>query len=195
MKKRASGQALFLGYGPTETDLFQFVINQGFSVAHETEPLVESDSKEFDLIISYGYRHKISEQFLDSVTGPKINLHISLLPWNKGAHPIFWAYYDGTPSGVTIHELAPGIDCGPVYAQQSLQLDPNLNTFTTAYNYHRSELEKLFISVFPDIYSGNLKPKPQEGLGSYHRSSDLPRSFKGWNSQIGEEIERLKKVV
>ena len=33
----------------------------------------------------------------------------------------------------------------------------------------------------------------QKGSGTFHRSLDLLKSFAGWNSQIKEEIDRLKK--
>ena len=39
-----------------------------------------------------------------------INLHNSFLPFNRGKHPYFWAFYEDSPYGVTIHKVDEGID-------------------------------------------------------------------------------------
>lgn len=46
-----------------------------------------------------------------------MNLHISYLPWNKGADPNFWSCIDGTPAGVTLHHIDAGVDTGDIIAQ------------------------------------------------------------------------------
>jgi folate-dependent phosphoribosylglycinamide formyltransferase PurN len=187
-------KVLFLGYGEESTNLIQFLRESGFEVTHENEILKTEDGSGFDLLVSYGYRHKIPMNFLDSVQGPKLNLHISYLPWNKGSHPVFWAFFESTPLGVTIHELDAGIDTGGIYAIRELVMDPKFESFSSAYDTFRQEIEDLFMEVLPKILSGQLKPTPQTEAGTNHRSSQIPEEFKGWDSNIFDEVARLKGI-
>ncbi len=52
-----------------------------------------------------------------------LNLHSSLLPRWRGAHPEFWALRTGDAfSGVTLHHLTHGFDQGPIAAQRRFPL-------------------------------------------------------------------------
>src|SRR4051812_1676346 len=57
----------------------------------------------YDLIISYNYKYLIPVDILNISPNKFINLHISYLPWNKGANPNAWSFIENTPSGVTVH--------------------------------------------------------------------------------------------
>lgn len=46
-----------------------------------------------------------------------INMHPSLLPFNKGRNPNFWALTEQTPYGVTLLFADEGIDTGDIIAQ------------------------------------------------------------------------------
>ena len=107
---------LFLGYNSGETSLIASLQRRGRTVVHSSEKIAWSN--EFDLVISFGYRHIISQEQIDSSIAPIINLHVSYLPWNKGVHPNFWSHFDCTPSGVTIHEVDAGIDTGNIIYQK-----------------------------------------------------------------------------
>ena len=98
---------LFLGYNSKDTSLIAKLQKKGRTVVHTNDKISWSD--EFDLVISFGYRHIISQDQINNSTAPIINLHVSYLPWNKGAHPNFWSHFDCTPSGVTIHEVDEGL--------------------------------------------------------------------------------------
>ena len=71
-----------------------------------------------DLIVSFGYRHILRSDFINKCGCPIANLHISYLPFNRGAHPNFWSFYDDTPSGVSIYLIDEGIDTGPILFQK-----------------------------------------------------------------------------
>jgi methionyl-tRNA formyltransferase len=49
-----------------------------------------------------------------------LNLHISLLPLNRGAHPAAWAIREGTKHGVTIHKIDSGLDTGEIVYQEEI---------------------------------------------------------------------------
>lgn len=163
--------------------------NLGWRTFRSSAPLVHTDG--LDLIVSYGYRHIIPDEILQAATARIINLHISYLPFNRGAHPGFWCFYDGTPCGVTIHEVDEGIDTGPVLAQRVVEIDPWTTTFDGAYWQLRSNVESLLWDILPTLSGAFAAGQEQLGTGSSHRASELPASFKGWEALVGPEIVRL----
>ena len=96
-----------------------------------------------DLLISFGYRHIIDEEILKRKNNI-LNLHISYLPFNKGAHPNFWSFAENTPSGVTIHKINKKIDSGNIIYQKILDFELNKNkkklTFKDTYSVLISEI-------------------------------------------------------
>ena len=84
----------------------------------QTEVKINAIPLNFDFGISYNYRHKINRPTIDYFDGKLINLHISYLPYNRGADPNLWSFIDDTPSGVTIHLIDEGLDTGPILIQK-----------------------------------------------------------------------------
>jgi methionyl-tRNA formyltransferase len=122
-----------------------------------------------------------------------LNLHISLLPWNRGAHPVFWSFWDNTQSGVSIHMIDKGIDTGPILFQRPVFIDANKESFASAYNRLNLELVDLFIENITLILTEKLEGKPQHGKSTFHFKRNLPSDFSGWDSNIKNEIDRLSK--
>ena len=185
-------QILFLGYSAKDTSLIKSIEKKGRTVIHSNKKIYWED--EFDLIICFGYRHIIKKEQIYTSSAPIINLHLSYLPWNKGAHPNFWSHYECTPSGVTIHEIDPGIDTGNIIYQKYVNFRDTENTFTLTYRRLLIEIEDLFNKNIDSILSKQWNSKPQRRVGTTHKIEDLPTSFKGWDSNIQNEIVRLDKV-
>lgn len=125
-----------------------------------------------DIIVSFGYRHLLREPILRSVARPIINIHISYLPWNRGADPNFWSWFEHTPKGVSIHEIDDGIDTGPLLAQAEITFDDPQETLATTYVKLRTRAVDLFAQTWPLIRTGKIVANPQQGKGSYHRLKD-----------------------
>lgn len=102
-------QILILGYN--ETRVVEFLESLGHKVMVNDVKIdtqyISQNKVEF--IISYGYRYIIKKGILDAMNRKIINLHISYLPYNRGADPNFWSVVDNTPTGVTIHEVDEGV--------------------------------------------------------------------------------------
>lgn len=165
------------------------------NITVKTDPLnLNIINEDFDWIISYGYRHIISENIIKFYKKRIINLHISYLPWNRGAHPNFWSFIDDTPKGVTIHEIDFGIDTGPILCQKEIFFNDENETLATTYKKLSLEIETLFIENWPKIMQNKITPKKNnyKQFGSYHRSSDIEKYFeslsKKWNSEIKEVV-------
>ena len=193
MKSPKAKSILFLGYDKYQTKLIRELEEKNCKIIHQNTPL-NVISSQFDLIISFGFKHIVKNELLQSITPPIINLHQSYLPWNKGAHPNFWSFWDNTPSGVTIHKIDSGIDTGPIAFQRIFEFDEKLETFRSTYDKLFGELEDLFISNINEIINLEFETKVQRGSGTFHYKSDLPKDFAGWDVKIFDEIKRLEDI-
>lgn len=186
-------RVLFLGYTRDQTKIIDDLINANCEVWHTREKVETTQG--FDFVISYGYRHLLKKLIIKSSDAPIINLHISYLPWNRGAHPNFWSFFDCTPSGVSIHLIDEGVDTGPILYQRYVNFSKNQITFSQTHKQLILEIEMLFKENLKEIISGTFKPLPQRRKGSYHKVVDLPSEFSGWDSNIQDEVRRLDSLV
>ena len=152
-----------------------------------------------DIVVSYNYVHLVSRQCIEYVNGNIINMHISLLPWNRGISPNIWSFIDDTPKGVTIHVLSEGLDEGDIIFQEAISFDPNIETFETTYQELNGAAVKLFKSHWDEIVSGHYKEsaKKQDGRGSYHSRSDLNALRNqidfSWTDNIGDFLRSYQQ--
>lgn len=144
------------------------------------------------LVISYGYRYILDPLSLREVQGRAFNLHISLLPWNRGADPNLWSWLQNTPRGVTIHHLTPEIDQGPIAFQRAIDLDANASLAST-YETLQKGIRSLLIENWPLIKSLEVPAVPQKGIGTKHKSSDkdlhLEALEDGWQTRCSSLLE------
>jgi methionyl-tRNA formyltransferase len=138
-----------------------------------------------DFIVSYGFRHILRRPLIG--TRPAVNLHISYLPWNRGADPNLWSWIDGAPKGVTVHWIDEGLDTGPIIAQElvSIGLD---ETLATSYHLLQAAVERLFADNWPAIRAGKAPRLPQRGEGSSHfareRAGVAHLLTDGWETRV-----------
>ncbi len=141
-----------------------------------------------DFLISYGYRYLLGNDILDLFPNRAINLHISYLPWNRGADPNFWSFVDNTPKGVTIHHLDSGLDTGDIIVQEEMEFDVAKDTLVSSYEKLHAEIQDLFKRYWPQIKSETAPRTKQPGGGSSHKTSDKEALSHlltdGWNTNI-----------
>ena len=187
--EQADKRVLFLGYTREQTTLVDELVNSNCEVWHTQEKIQSTEG--FDFVISFGYQHILMKSIIESSKAPIINLHISYLPWNRGAHPNFWSFFDCTPSGVSIHLIDEGVDTGPILYQRYVNFVKEQTTFSLTYKQLILEIESLFRENLPSIIAGNYKPMAQRRQGSYHKVADLPSEFSCWDSNIQDEVRRI----
>ena len=151
-----------------------------------------------DWTISFGYKHIIPRELLSTHKGYILNVHISLLPWNRGMHPNFWSWLENTPKGVSIHLIDEGIDTGPLLGQKEILLDSGM-TLRETYDELQNHAKQLFRSLWPDFREGNVRSFPQKDFaGSFHRASDLERFMgafpDGWDTECSLVREFGRRV-
>jgi len=128
-----------------------------------------------DLGILLWFPYILKKHIIESTEHGFINLHPSLLPYNRGKHPWYWNIVEDTPAGVSIHLVDPDIDCGPVLWQESIHKDIS-TTANEIYQKSESQIVKLFCEHYDDIVNLRLKPIEQNAsLATYHVSSELDK--------------------
>lgn len=189
-------RCLFLGYNQKKTEIIRLLKKNNCKVTNISRKLKKSDVDKNDIYISFGYRKIISRDILKNLKRPIINLHLSYLPFNRGAHPNFWSFIDQTKHGVTIHEIDEGIDTGPIIYQKQIRFNFKKNknlTFKNTYQTLFNEIELLFKKNIKNIISKKYKKNPQKKQGTFHRKKDLPKKLKNWNSSIYYYKKKIKK--
>jgi methionyl-tRNA formyltransferase len=175
--------------------LIDYLISDGNSIAKYEEKINREyiDKCGYDFLISFGYRYIISKEILNYFKEKVINLHISYLPWNKGADPNLWSILENTPKGVTIHQMDYGLDTGKILHQKEIFFNEN-DTLKSSYEKLQTELVELFKANWENIKYNKVIPKKQKGTGSFHKSSDK-NSYQelltnGWNTKIKDLASR-----
>ena len=148
-----------------------------------------------DIVISYNYRHIVKEDVIDILGRKIINLHCSLLPWNKGASPNIWSFIDDTPKGVTIHRLEKGLDTGKIIYQKEVFFDEEKDTLASSYDALQETIVDLLCDNWEEISSCTYKEKEQPSGGSYHRTSDLKKLMGDTKIDYSMTIKEFKDLI
>ncbi len=187
---------LFLGYKKSETTLISFLRKKKFKVVEYGQKPLKKEvlDKKFHIIISFGYKIIIKESLLKYINRPIVNLHISYLPYNRGAHPNYWSFINNTPKGVSIHEINSKIDKGNLILRKKINFGKKKeHTFKSTHNTLISEVENLFKKNINLIFSRKYKKINTKILGSYHSKSQLPKSLISWDVKISEYLKNYFK--
>jgi methionyl-tRNA formyltransferase len=128
-----------------------------------------------EIAVSVMFGYILRPNFLHLFPRGCINLHPSLLPYNRGSYPNVWSIVDGTPAGVTIHFMDEGIDTGDVIAQAEVPIEPG-DTGESLYRKLERRAVALFAEAWPRIRVGQIERNPQsKEIGTYHRIKDVTR--------------------
>lgn len=150
------------------------------------------------LVVSYNYKYIIKRDVIEKVQGNIINLHISLLPWNRGSNPNFWSFMEETPKGVSIHYINEKLDKGKILLQKEVFFDEKIETFATTYETLNKEIVSLFLGHWKDIKKQNITPIEQAKVGTYHSLADFLSFIRGtnfnWNLNIYDYKQKIHYI-
>ncbi len=119
-----------------------------------------------DLIVVAAFGQILRPTVLDLPQYGCINVHASLLPRWRGAAPINAAILHGDPqTGISIMRMDPGIDTGPVLAQQAMPILPE-DTALTLGERLAGLGASLLVQTLPAYLNSELLPQPQDEPGA-----------------------------
>jgi len=130
------------------------------------------DDWSVDLAVSVTYDRIIAGWFIDKCR-QIINIHNSPLPRYRGVSPINWALKNGERQhGVTIHEITPGIDDGPIVSQLEYSIYPELDEVVDVYRRALEYGWALFEQTMPIL--DRIEPVAQDETQAtyYSRKED-----------------------
>lgn len=193
------GEILFLTNSDNTKELFDWICSK-VTATYCSEPLDLELLKTYNpkFVVSYNYKYIVPAECIKYMNGRIVNMHISYLPFNRGASPNIWSFIEDTPKGVTIHEMTDGLDKGKIIFQKELHFDNEKETLATTYDKLNIEMTNLFKEHFNELYLGNYEAKNQVGKGSYHSVKDLNDfatkiNFK-WSDKINDFLIRVKEA-
>ncbi len=143
-----------------------------------------------DLMVVVAYGLLLPKSVLDAPRRGCVNIHASVLPRWRGAAPIQRAVLAGDKvSGVTIMQMEEGLDTGPMYLIEEVELHDS----ETGGSLHDrlSELgADALMKALPGILDGSSRPEPQDdSLSCYAKKLDKSEAWIDW-SRPAQDIER-----
>jgi hypothetical protein len=131
------------------------------------------ESWAIDLAVSVTYDRIIRAAFIDRCTRI-LNIHNSPLPSYRGVSPINWALKNGeTKHGVTIHEITPGIDDGPIVSQLSYSIYPDVDEVRDVYHRALEYGWVLFQQTMPLLDRIEAVPQDEDRATYFSRKHDV----------------------
>ena len=96
------------------------------------------------------------------------NFHAGITPEYRGVHAPFWALFNGERGmvGATIHLVDRGIDTGGILEQESVPVDPSVDSFFTIYVKLNRKGAELMLRAIEKFESGSLLPFAKKGATS-----------------------------
>ena len=138
-----------------------------------------------DLVLTIGYGVLLP---LNILTLPKfgfLNLHFSLLPAYRGAAPAQRALLNGeTQTGVTVFQLDKGMDTGPIYTQESIEIEPSWRSFELL--QHLADLGPVVVQKSFEMIKNGEPPKVQEGAASIAAKIDKAEARLDFTKEVIE---------
>ena len=168
---------------------------QGDEVAFFEDPIMPGSKllKDADFLVSFGYRYLLPNKILCQFPKRAINLHISFLPWNRGADPNLWSFLEDTPKGATIHYMIDRLDAGDILLQEEVNFGPT-ETLTSSYETLMLTAVKLFERNWPEIKNDRKRSIIQPKGGTFHNKKDAEAYRyllrKGWETPVSELVRK-----
>lgn len=159
----------------------------------DPEAIAELASLQPDLMVVAAYGLILPQQVLDIPRFGCLNIHASLLPRWRGAAPIHRAILAGDEqTGVTIMQMAAGLDTGDMLSKKQVPITPS----TTTASLH-DELAQLgaqaLLEVLPLIEQGALSPEPQDdALATYAHKLEKAESEIDWSAPLAEIDRKIR---
>lgn len=127
-----------------------------------------------DVVLSVLYDRIIGKRLIDG-RARVLNLHLGKLPEYRGMRPINWALKNGeTLAGVTLHEVDEGIDTGPIVAQSTFSIWPEVDEVRDVWRRAIHAAEGILADTLP-ILDRLPAVAQDEARAGYYGISDIAR--------------------
>lgn len=140
-----------------------------FKKPNHLDPLLKEPA---DFLISVYWPYLLRGNELN-IAKDSINFHPALLPINRGWYPHVHSILDGSPTGVTLHRMAPGADTGEIWVQKKVEIY-STDIASDIYLRLQNNIIELFRKNWHQIRDKGIMPFPQnEEHAIYHKKSEI----------------------
>lgn len=144
--------------------------------------------------IAAGWYHMLPARLRRIFARGVLGIHASLLPRYRGGAPLNWALLQGErESGVSLFELADGVDDGPLYGQRRFPIGSHDYIGDLVGRANDAAVDLLRASI-GGVVNGSLVPRPQVGAPTYSLQRNPDDGTIDW-TRPAAEIERLVRAV
>lgn len=140
-----------------------------------------------DIAFAMGWRYLITKEAYSIPSKGTFIIHDSLLPKYRGFAPMNWAIINGEKeTGVTLFQIAEGVDSGPIVDQEAVLMGPN-DTAKMVDEKIIPLYEKIVVRNLPGFESGNIKLIPQDESQATYSCKRTPEDgFIDWKRPARE---------
>jgi methionyl-tRNA formyltransferase len=146
-----------------------------------------------DLGVVVAYGHILKPEILAVPRLGMINVHASLLPELRGAAPIQWSILERHPrTGVTIMQMEPGLDSGPILLQKDTPITPWETGGSLTERLAELGAEALEEAI-PLLRTGQLAPRVQDpGAATFAPKIDRTVTRIRWDEEADLVARRIR---
>lgn len=148
-----------------------------------------------DVIFCCGWSYLLDPEILSIPAHGAIGYHPSLLPRNRGRHPIVWALALGlSQTGSTFFVMNDEADAGDIVHQVAVAIDSE-DDASSLYARLKTVASNQFVEVGRAILDGTLTRRPQRHeLATYWRTRDFQDGRIDWRMGM-ESIKNLVRAL
>ena len=193
-KKRNRGQKIL------NSPIHDYANNLKILVRHPTS-LDQKDEIEHiknlkpDIVVVVAYGKILPSSLLNLKNILFINVHASLLPRLRGAAPIQRAIMNmDSETGISIMQIEPKLDAGPVMLQSKIKIHPTLNAEELS-NQMSKVGAKLILDALELIEGNKAKFTPQnESEATYAKKIQKTEAKINWNEDAKNIIAKINAL-
>jgi methionyl-tRNA formyltransferase len=188
------------GMKPRPSPVAAAAVRRGLSVrtpttlrAEEEQAALAALAPDLGVVAAYGLI--LPRAILATTRLGCINLHASLLPRWRGAAPIQRAILAGdTETGITVMQMDPGLDTGPILAMERVPID-DATTAASLHDQLAALAARMTLPAIEDLAAGRARPwaQPAEGV-TYAVKIDKSEGRLDWSRPAGELARRLRAL-
>lgn len=148
-----------------------------------------------DLLLVATFPSKLPQRLLLIPSIAAVNVHPSLLPRYRGAHPEFWVIRNGeNESGVTLHRMSEQLDAGEVICQRRVELamDETLDSLCDKLGEVATAAVREFLEFCRA--GGSIVSTPQDDASTSAAPRVRPADLRIDWTEPAAEVERLVRA-
>ncbi len=127
-----------------------------------------------DVVVIFGTM-LIKDPVLAALPRDRVNLHLGLSPWYRGAATLFWPFYNMQPQycGATIHQIVAAADAGAIIHQSLPVLEAGDGIHDVACKTVVQSSRDMVALLKKRVLDGSFEAHEQRSAGRLYREADF----------------------